>query len=274
MTVTADAPEGSVDLTITAAGKTTKVTVEVTSASHYDSLLAQSGLNASGESDSASTVSIASGSIGGGEAHGDDGGKQRKAIFIAIIVGIAAVLGVVALFGWRRSQRAAMLAKEAESRHEARLREVEDRKRARKMEHEAQLAAHEESKRKAADHVEKLKAESPAGQGSVCPSCRREFSLSGGFCPHDGNRLVPVSRSSLSPGPSGSVCPTCRRGYDPGVKVCPNDGDELVPHAMLPTAAPAPVAKTKGKICPTCGGRFGAEATFCGKDGTALVLLN
>jgi RNA polymerase subunit RPABC4/transcription elongation factor Spt4 len=107
-----------------------------------------------------------------------------------------------------------------------------------------------------------------------CPSCRREFSGGGAFCPYDSNRLVAIEgHRDLMTGPSGGICPTCRRGFNPGIKVCPHDGDELVPPGMI-TAAVAGPPTVRGKICPTCGGRFEGTAGFCGKDGTQLVLLN
>ena len=52
VTVAADAPEGAFDVVVTAAGKSTRVTVEVTSPSKYDALLKESGLNDAGEKQS------------------------------------------------------------------------------------------------------------------------------------------------------------------------------------------------------------------------------
>jgi DNA-directed RNA polymerase subunit M/transcription elongation factor TFIIS len=270
VTVAPDAPEGTTEITVTAAGKTAKVTIEVASAGHYDDLLAQSGLNASGESDTASTTVIASSSLGAGDAKAEDSGKKRRNIFIAVVGGLALVLGILAIVGVRRSRKAAALEREAAERHEERLREYEDKKRQKQAEYEAQMKAHEES----VAAVEAAKAKRAAAVASTngleCPSCRREFPSTSQFCPHDGNRLVPRKGNA---GPLGVVCPTCKRGYDAGTKVCPADGDELVPYAMYAaTAQPPP--KAKGKICPTCGGRFDGEAGFCGKDGTALVLMN
>jgi hypothetical protein len=56
VTALADAPEGSYDAVVTAAGKSTHVTVEVASPSRYDALLQQSGLNDAGENDVASVA--------------------------------------------------------------------------------------------------------------------------------------------------------------------------------------------------------------------------
>ncbi len=269
VTVASDAPEGTTEIVATAAGKSAKVTVDVASAGHYDDLLAQSGLNAAGESDTASTTVIASSSLGGGDAQAEDSSKRRRTIFIAVVGGLAFILGILAIIGIRRSRRAAALEREAALRHEEKMRDFEDRKRQKQSEYEAQMKAHEESV--AAVEAAKARATAAGAEaGMECPSCRREFPAASQFCPHDGNRLVPRKGTA---GPLGMVCPTCKRGYDSGTKTCPADGDELVPYAMYSaTAQPAP--KAKGKICPTCGGRFDGGAGFCGKDGTALVLIN
>ncbi|CAN5280309.1 hypothetical protein BH09MYX1_BH09MYX1_45390 [soil metagenome] len=78
VTVATDAPEGTIEITVSAAGKSAKVTVEVASAGHYDDLLAASGLNAAGESDTASTTVIASSSLGGGDGQAEDTSKKRR----------------------------------------------------------------------------------------------------------------------------------------------------------------------------------------------------
>ncbi len=271
VTVAADAPEGTVDVTATAAGKSAKVSVEVSSPAHYDDLLAQSGLNAAGESDSASTVVIASGSIGGGSAESHDGSMRRRLTFIAIVAVASALLALLAFFGWRRSKKAAALARDAEERHQERLRDYEDRKRMREEEHAAQTRAHEESvKRAEAIKAQRAAARSGDPNAMECPSCRREYPAGSQFCPHDGSNLIHRAKAGA---PLGNVCPVCRRGYDSATKTCPADGEELVPYAMF-VATAQPAQKTRGKICPTCGGRFDGDAGFCGKDGTALVLLN
>ncbi len=267
VTVAADAPEGSVTVTATAANKTAKVIVDVSSPAHYADLLATSGLNDAGESDAVSTVVIATSSIGTDTAKTDDGGKRRRMIFIAVVFGLALVLGVVAIVGMRRSKRAATLEREAEERHEEKMREYDERQRKRGEEHAAQQRAHEESVKRA----EAVKAKRGAPGSMECPSCRRDFPAGSQFCPHDGSKLIPQGRAGA---PLGNVCPVCKRGYDAQTKVCPADGEELVPQAVFAATATAPVTKPKGKICPTCGGRFEGEAVFCGKDGTALVLLN
>jgi hypothetical protein len=266
VTVAADAPEGSVAVVATAANKSAKVTIDVTSPAHYADLLASSGLNASGESDVASTVAIASSSIGTADAKAEDGSKRRRTIFIAVTGGACFVLAIVALAGWRRSKRAAQLEREAAERHEEKLRAYEERQRSRASEYEAQQRAHEESKKRA----DEVKARQSTAGALECPSCRREYPPGSQFCPHDGSKLIVQGRLGA---PLGNICPVCRRGYDAQTKVCPADGEELVPQAGFTATTPT-VVKPKGKICPTCGARFEGQAVFCGKDGTALVLLN
>jgi hypothetical protein len=269
VTVAPTAPEGKAVVVATAAGKSAKVTVEVSSPADYAAMLASSGLNSAGESDVASTAVIASSSLGTDRAHAEDGAKRRRNIFIAVVAGLTVLLGLVALFGWRRSRRAARLAREAEERHAERMEEYEARQRKRVAEHAEQLRAHEASVK----HAEQIKARRALGGATAtveCPSCRREYPPGSQFCPHDGSKLQPRARVGA---PLGNVCPVCKRGYDAQTKVCPADGEELVPQAAFQTTA-APAPKSKGKICPTCGGRFEGEAIFCGKDGTALVLLN
>jgi Double zinc ribbon len=265
VTVAADASEGSVVIIATAAGKSTKVTVDVSSPAHYADLLASSGLNSSGESDAASVVAITTSSLGTEGASAEDTGKRRRNTFVLVIGACAILLGIVALVGWRRSKKAQSIAREAEERHAERLEEFATRQRERAQAHAAAQRAHEESVKRA----EEVKAKRAAGTVE-CPSCRREYPPGSQFCPHDGSKLQAQGGVGA---PLGNVCPVCKRGYDAQTKVCPADGEELVPQAVFMATAHA-VGKPKGKICPTCGGRFEGEAGFCGKDGTALVLLN
>jgi hypothetical protein len=265
----------SLDIVATAAGQGAHASVEVTTAAKYDELLAQSGLDPNGEREEPAVAIIATGSIGGADANAEDHGKQRKVTFIAIVSAVSIALGVVAVFGMRRSRKAAALEREAGERHAQRMREFEERKRDREEKHAAQMKAHLESVARAQQAAAAAAARGVDSGPMVCPSCKREYPPSSAFCPHDANRLIAVAgNEDALEGPSGGICPTCHRGYNPGVKACPADGDELVPHSLHATrvmeSAPAP----RGKICPTCGDRFDGSAGFCGKDGTALVLLN
>ncbi len=103
----ADAGEGALGLVATVAGKGVTVAIEVTSPDRYDALLATSGLNEAGESDQAAVVVIAAGTIGGRTTSGEDLGRQRKNLFVAIVGGVAACLGFAGLILLRRGRRRA-----------------------------------------------------------------------------------------------------------------------------------------------------------------------
>jgi hypothetical protein len=239
VTVAKDAPEGSIEVVATAAGKDARVIVEVASPSRYDELLARSGLNAAGENDEASTAAIASQSIGAGEGRVEDRARDRRLAFLAIVGAVLLLLAVVAVILLRRSRRAKALLAQAEERHEARVQQVLDRRRRREAEHAEQLRAHEESVRAA--RAAPRTPETIAAE-KVCPSCGREMPASTAFCPHDGSPLVAAPKGAL-------------------------------PYAVQAGIGPRPPA-SRGKICPTCGERFDGAADYCGKDGTQLVLLN
>jgi hypothetical protein len=278
VTVAPDAPEGSFDAVVTAAGKSTHVTVEVASPSRYDALLQQSGLNDAGENDVASVAMIASAQIGGSDARGEDGSRGRRSIFIAIVSLLAVVLGAVAIVAMRRTKQAALLERDAQDRHADKVEAAEARRREKVAKHAVAMRAHEESVEQAKRAAESAVAARDASAGVVCPTCRKEFASGSVFCPNDATRLVPLNIApGAVPEQSGSICPTCKRGYDAGVKACTYDKDELIPYALYASRQPASAAASpapRGKICPTCGGRYEGVVEFCGKDGTALVLLN
>jgi hypothetical protein len=287
----ADFADATFEVVATAAGRSAKSAIQATSPTNYEAMLAQSGLGPQGESSEAAVAILATGSIGATDSRAEDGAGKRRAIFIGVIVGLGALLGVVAFVGVRRSRKGKAFEHAAEERHAERLREFEDQKKQREEKHAAQMQAHLDSVKKAQDAAAAMAAARAAGPGPVfCPSCRREFPAATTFCPFDSNKLVPVAgHENMMMGPGGGVCPTCKRGFNPGVKVCPHDGDELVPPSVA-SVAKAPLGGTmvmpggappsgagappRGKICPTCGGRFDGVAAFCGKDGTQLVLLN
>jgi hypothetical protein len=273
------APEGSGQVVVTAAGKSARVTVDVTSPAHYDDLLAKSGLDPQGENDAASVAELATGSLGGADARAEDTAKQRRLLFIAIVGGLALLLGVMALVFARRQKRAKALEEREDEAYEERLRDADARRDAKRSAHEAAVLAHKESVHKAHEQVTRDAEGLAAGgaTGMMCPTCRREYPVTSAFCSQDATRLIPIS-GAVAAGSTGSICPLCKRGFPPGTRVCPEDGEELIPYALHaavqrpPQASSAPAAR--GKICPTCGGRFDGSAAFCGKDGTALVLLN
>jgi hypothetical protein len=271
----ADFADATFDVVATAAGRSARSSVSVTSPANYEALLAQSGLDAKGERVEPSVAVLPTNSIGASGVQAEDAGHQRRLVFIAVIGAVALGLGVVAVVAARRAQKQALeIEQQAEDRHAARMDEYERDKRRREERHAAQMKAHKESVAKAQEAAAAAAARGADSGPMFCPSCRREFGNGSTFCPFDANRLVAVAgHQNLMAGPSGGVCPLCRRGFNPGVKVCPHDGEELVPAGAIAAAAP-PAAAVRGKICPTCGGRFDGTAGFCGKDGTQLVLLN
>ncbi|WP_437607976.1 hypothetical protein WMF20_45030 [Sorangium sp. So ce834] len=103
----ADAGEGTLGLVASVAGKGVTVAIEVTSPDRYDALLATSGLNEAGESDQAAVAVIAAGTIGGRTTSGEDVGRERKNLFVAIVGGVAACLGFAGLILLRRGRRRA-----------------------------------------------------------------------------------------------------------------------------------------------------------------------
>jgi hypothetical protein len=275
LTVPSDCSDATFDVIASAAGRSARSSVDVTSPATFEALLAQSGLGPTGEQDEPAVAMLATASIGASDVKAEDGARHRRTIFIVVVAALAVGLGAVAAVGAMRSRKARDAAKAAESRHADRMREYERQKRQQEEEHAVQMNAHLESVAAAQKAAEAAAARGPLTGPMFCPSCRREFSGGGAFCPFDSNRLVEMeAHPELLSGPSGGICPTCRRGFNPGVKVCPHDGEELVPPGMMTAAAAAPPPTVRGKICPTCGDRFDGAAGFCGKDGTQLVLLN
>jgi hypothetical protein len=272
---TQDFTDATFDVLATAAGRSARASVQVTSTANYEALLVQSGLDPNGERDEPAVAILATSSIGAADAKTEDGAKKRRMAFIAVVGGLALLLGMVAIVGARRARKARLAEAAAESRHAEKMREYERQKQEREGRHAAQMKAHLESVAVAQQQAAAAAARGQSTGPMYCPSCRREYAAGPTYCSFDSNRLVAIAgHEDLMAGPSGGICPTCKRGYNPGVKVCPHDGDELVP-APVAGAPSAPSSQpSRGKICPTCGGRFEGNAAFCGQDGTQLVLIN
>lgn len=235
------AAESTVELQVTLAGHATRVVIEIASQERYDALLAQSGLNAEGESTEAAVARIATSAIGGGSVVTRDDSQRRRIVFVGVVGGTALVLGLLGFVLVQHSRRKPL---EPEPRTAPR----------------ARLAA----------------AITPTNLqplGKICPTCREEYPPEATFCPNDGNRLVPTRGNAEPAGPSGGVCPICGQGYDPGVVSCPKHGEELVPAAMHASVRPPDGSITK-KICPVCGKQYGGDSQFCGGCGAALVPVN
>jgi hypothetical protein len=270
-----DFTEATFDVIATAAGRSARAAVQVSSPADYDALLAQSGLGPTGERDEPAIALLATTSIGAENARAEDGARKRRLIFIGVVGGLTVLLLVVAVVGASRSRRGRKVEADAEARHLEKMREYEQHKTHREAQHAAQMRAHLESVAVAQQQAAAAAARGQETGPMFCPSCRREYPSGTTYCSFDSNLLVAIQgHQALMTGPSGGICPTCHRGFNPGVKVCAHDGDTLVPAAAAgATQSPFPEPR-RGKICPTCGGRFEGAAAFCVKDGTQLVLLN
>lgn len=237
--VAADAPETDVAVSVSVGGRSVDVVVEIASKDRYDALLRRGGFNASGESEDVAVTAIASGSIGTGSAAVDDASGDRRRTFVAIVGGLALVLGAAGLVLVLRNRR----------------------KRARGS------AAPEGVPTAIAAAV----AATPGAM--VCPTCREEYPPDAVYCPTDGNRLVRLQEGADARGPTGGICPICGQGFDPGVSVCPTHDEELVPPAVYFAMRESDPPFDK-KICPVCGAQYSGQSGFCGADGAALVPIN
>ncbi|HEY2407620.1 MAG TPA: zinc ribbon domain-containing protein [Polyangiaceae bacterium] len=240
ITVPDNAPESTVELQASLGERSVRVEVEIASAARYDALLAQDGLNAAGESNDAAVARIATSSIGSGKATAPDDSGRRRALFVAVVGGVAMVLGLLGFVLVQRS-RVAEPSPEPEPRR-ARLPPA--------------LTPHQ-----------------PPPLGMICPTCREEYPSDVEFCRNDGNRLLPAQSANDTTGPSGGVCPVCGQGFDPGVNHCPKHGEELVPVAASSALHRESAAQIR-KICPVCGKYFPGESQFCGGCGASLVQVN
>ncbi|MDP9001944.1 MAG: hypothetical protein M3O46_17730 [Myxococcota bacterium] len=270
-----DFADATFDVVASAAGREARASVEATSGANYEALLAQSGLDSNGERGEPSVAALATSSIGASRARAEDGASRRRTTFIAVVIGLALALGVVAIIGARRARSANKAARAAEARHAQKMLEYDRQKRDREQQQAALTRAHIQSIAIAQQQSAAAAARGIDSGPAFCPSCRREFLGAGGFCPFDANRLIAIAgHEELLRGPPGGICPACKRGFNPGVRVCPQDGEDLLPPSVVSAQAATPSLPARGKICPTCGGHFEGSAGFCVKDGTHLVLLN
>jgi hypothetical protein len=270
-----DFTDATLDVIATAAGRSARAAVQVTTPANFEALLAQSGLGPTGERDEPAVTVLATTSIGAESARAEDGARKRRMLFIGVVGGLTALLVVVAIVGASRSRKGRKAEAAAEARHAEKMRDFERHKAQREAQHAAQLKAHLESVAVAQQQAAAAAARGQDTGPMFCPSCRREYPAGTTHCSFDANRVVAIrGHEALMSGPSGGICPTCKRGFNPGVKVCPDDGDTLVP-APVAGLPQAPTSQPmRAKICPTCGSRFEGTAGFCVKDGTHLVLLN
>jgi hypothetical protein len=235
--VSADAPEGDVQLVAAVGNRSVGVVLEVVSKERYDALLAAGRFDPSGASSETAVARLESGSVGARTTVVEDDSARRRTLFVAVVGGAALLLGLLGLVLVRRGRHRVPASRPTP------------------------MTSPPQSRRSA-------KPERPM----VCPTCREEFPARTQFCPGDGNRLVPLETAG-GVGPAGSVCPVCGQGYDPGVGVCPKHDEPLVPPAVY-AAARARSAEQAHKICPVCGAQFVGDNQFCGKCGAALVQMN
>ena len=189
VTVAEGAEEGRVELVATVSGKGVPVAVEITSPTKYDALLSAGTLDPQGPEQGAVAV-IATGAVGGRKGVADDVGRERKQTFVAIVIGLAFVLGFAGLVLMRRGRRPAEtdLETEAERNEEAQA-EAEGQADA---EDEANVEAEAEApKAQAPARSSPTRAGAPAGK--VCPTCGERYGAEAQFCGADGTTLVPLN---------------------------------------------------------------------------------
>ena len=237
--VAGDAPEAEVQISASVRGRSVEVTVEVASRERYDALLRGGGFNESGESEDAVVTAIASGSIGSGTAAVEDGSQGRRRTFVAVVGGLALLLGIVGL----------VLVMRGRKKKKSALPTVT-----------------------ATDPGPAVRPVVTTSGVLVCPTCREEYPLDAQFCPTDGNRLVRLDGADTRV-PAGGICPVCGQGFDPGVVTCPTHDEELLPPAAYFAMRDSQPAIEK-KICPVCGTQYSGQSGFCGTDGAALVPVN
>jgi hypothetical protein len=234
-----DAPDGEVSIRVSVAGKSVDVVVEVASSGRYDALLQGGGFNEAGESENVAVTAIASGSIGAGSASVDDRSNRHRRLFVAIVGGLAFLLGAVGVLLVLRGKKRRPDPAPASS----------------------------------APAAPRAAPPAPAPGARFCPTCREEFPPDAQFCPNDGNRLIAAPEAGDPRAPAGGICPVCGQGFDPGIVTCPTHDEELVPPAVY-FAGRESEPRIDRKICPVCGAQYTGQIGFCGTDGAALVPVN
>ena len=191
LAVEASADEGKLDVVASILGKSVTVAVEVTSADHYDALLAARGVEGAGDEGEAAVAVIATGTIGGRTAVADDLARQRKATFLAIAVGLSLALGFVGLVLVRRGRRPDTSTDEGDE-GEARRGDGADEAMASsrvaspEQAATAELAGSPPPPRDAAPAAPKK----AASRGKVCPTCGDLYPSEALFCGKDATSLV------------------------------------------------------------------------------------
>ncbi len=207
----ADAPEGAIELTVTAAGRSVAVTVEVAPPDKYEGLLKERGLNASGEDDRPAIAEIEAG-LGGTASQAEDTARSRKTTFVAIVGAVAALLALGGFALLRRGRRSPPPTAD---------------------ERESELAP-----------PPNVALFDSTPRSMTCPSCGTGYPAGASFCNDDGTPLVPSTKSppkteqASAPPPVGpapprkapqKICPTCGDMFPEDATFCGKDGTQLVP---------------------------------------------
>lgn len=194
LTVGADAPEGELGVTVAAFGRGVTVRVEVVRPEEYEALLATRGLGPSGESDQAAVVVIATGTIGGRTAVGEDAARDRKRAFVAIVAALAACLGFAGLVVLRRGRRrSAPVSAEGDGEPDSGAGgsppdDGAEEAAAQEPEPAAPPGPAEGGSGAQGDPAARRAARKP--RGKICPTCGERYPNEASFCGRDGTQLV------------------------------------------------------------------------------------
>jgi hypothetical protein len=217
LTVPSDSSSGATFAVVaTAAGRSTRASIQVTSAADFDALLARSGLGPNGENEQPAVANLGTTSLGATDVRIRDGAERRRKLFVKVIAALSSALAILAVIVALRSRRARLVERNVRTLRQERLQSFEKSKREREERQALDMQAQRESV--------------PAGSpGGVCPTCRRGFSPDIHVCPEHGENLVPPALFALSSAaPKGKICPTCGDRFEGTAGFCGKDGTQLV----------------------------------------------
>ena len=186
LVVEAGADEGKLSVVASILGKSVTVPVEVTSAEHYDALLA-AGRDGTGDDSDTAVAVIATGTIGGRTALADDKAHERKTTFLAIVVGLSLALGFVGLVLARRGRRT-----EADAPVEAGEADEDPVSEDAASAGEGPPVA-EAPPAVAPPVIAKAAPRKAASKGKICPTCGERYPSEAVFCGKDATTLVLVN---------------------------------------------------------------------------------